>query len=214
MDDIKKAVVGFTQVTNIVIRDENLSWKAKGIYSMLFSKPDGWQFSTRRIALEAKDGTDSTLSGIQELEHAGYIQRIRQSDGRVTYKILIDPHTENPDEPHTGNPSEGKPQRGQTRTVSNKELIVINTVSNKEVSDFSFFWSIYPKRIGKGAAEKSWKKLKPDIAIVTKAIEAQKLTEQWSKDNGKFIPYPATWLNQRRWEDEVEEQEVNKTVIL
>jgi len=71
-------------------------------------------------------------------------------------------------------------------------------------SDFDLFWSTYPVKKGKGNAEKSWEKLKPDLQIVLTAIEAQKQTDQWTKDNGKFIPYPATWLNQRRWEDEVE----------
>jgi len=34
------------------------------------------------------------------------------------------------------------------------------------------------------------------------ALETQKASEKWLKDNGQYIPNPATWLNQRRWEDE------------
>jgi hypothetical protein len=71
-------------------------------------------------------------------------------------------------------------------------------------SDFASFWSSYPVKKGKGNAEKSWEKLKPDLQTVLTAIEKQKQTDQWTKDNGKFIPYPATWLNGKRWEDEVE----------
>ena len=41
--------------------------------------------------------------------------------------------------------------------------------------------------------------------VVLKAIEAQKHSAQWQRDNGQYIPYPATWLNQGRWEDEVQE---------
>lgn len=70
---------------------------------------------------------------------------------------------------------------------------------------FSQFWSCYPKKVGKGAAEKSWNRLKvTDILLekMLKAIEWQKNTDQWKKDKGQFIPMPATWLNQRRWEDE------------
>jgi len=74
----------------------------------------------------------------------------------------------------------------------------------KDDKNFFTFWSAYPVKKGKGNAEKSWEKLQPDIEVVLSAIEAQKKTDQWVKDNGKFIPYPATWLNQRRWEDEVE----------
>ena len=215
MNDLKKEVVGFTQITNKVIRDMNLSWKAKGIYSLIFSKPDGWQFSTRRIALESKDGVDSTLSGIQELEHAGYIKRERKNDGRVTYIVLINPHTENPYKPHTEIPSLGNSLIGKTRTVSNKDSIVIKSNSNKDIysAEFESFWKDYPKKVGKGAAEKSWLKNNPPLDVVLSAIEIQKNTEQWSKENGQYIPHPATWLNGKRWEDEVEEDKI-KTIIL
>lgn len=75
---------------------------------------------------------------------------------------------------------------------------------------FEKFWNAYPRKVGKGAAEKAFKKYKPDEGLLEQmlsAISAQKKSEQWSKDNGKFIPYPATWLNQRRWEDAPEEKE-------
>jgi hypothetical protein len=36
------------------------------------------------------------------------------------------------------------------------------------------------------------------------AVEAQKQTDQWTKDGGQYIPHPSTWLNQGRWEDETE----------
>lgn len=75
---------------------------------------------------------------------------------------------------------------------------------------FEKLWQAYPKKIGKGAAEKAFKKYKPDDGLLERmlsALSAQKRSEQWSKDGGKFIPYPATWLNQRRWEDSPEEKE-------
>lgn len=73
---------------------------------------------------------------------------------------------------------------------------------------FMSFWSAYPKKTGKGAAYKSWQKLKPSKAltdkIVASVVEHSK-TKQWQKENGQFIPNPATFLNQRRWEDEINE---------
>ena len=63
----------------------------------------------------------------------------------------------------------------------------------------------YPRKVGKSAAEQSFKKRKPNDALlrtILVAIENQKASEQWQKDNGKYIPNPATWLNQKRWEDE------------
>lgn len=71
---------------------------------------------------------------------------------------------------------------------------------------FDTFWKAYPKKVGKGAAEKSFMKYKVDDALLEtmlKAIEAAKRSEQWQRDGGQYIPNPATWLNQRRWEDEL-----------
>jgi hypothetical protein len=72
---------------------------------------------------------------------------------------------------------------------------------------FDVFWKAYPKRIGKGYAKSIWMKIKPDDDLLRKMllkIEVFKEMDQWKKEGGQFIPYPATWLNQGRWEDEVE----------
>ena len=75
-------------------------------------------------------------------------------------------------------------------------------------SDFEVFWKAYPKKVGKGAAQKSFEKIDPSLYLaILAAIEAQKKCAQWQRDGGQYIPYPATWLNQRRWEDEITEGE-------
>lgn len=69
---------------------------------------------------------------------------------------------------------------------------------------FGSFYLAYPKHEGRAEAAKAWKKVNPDAATVTamlKAIDAQRNGRKWREG---FIPMPATWLNQRRWEDEVE----------
>lgn len=74
---------------------------------------------------------------------------------------------------------------------------------------FGTFWKAYPKKVGKGAAEKAFAKAKPDDALTEKmlsAVEAAKRSSQWRKDGGQYIPNPATWLNQKRWEDELPEE--------
>lgn len=71
---------------------------------------------------------------------------------------------------------------------------------------FALFWKAYPKKVGKGAAEKSWKKIKPSAELfdrIMAAIDAAKASEQWQREDGRYIPNPATWLNQSRWEDEL-----------
>lgn len=75
----------------------------------------------------------------------------------------------------------------------------------REETDGAFenFWNEYPRKVGKGAARKAWEKVGPDVAAVLKAVQNQKRGIDWQKDNGKWIPHPATWLNQERWLDEV-----------
>lgn len=78
--------------------------------------------------------------------------------------------------------------------------------NSRDVS-FEKFWKAYPKKSGKGAAEKAWKKIKKPsetIELILTAIEWQRKSPQWTKENGQYIPNPATYINQRRWEDEIE----------
>ena len=87
-----------------------------------------------------------------------------------------------------------------------KQVKEKSKTENKQQEYFSIFWASYPKKVGKGAAEKSWKKIKPTKDLLEKmlnAIEIAKQSMQWNKDNGQYIPNPATWLNQKRWEDEI-----------
>lgn len=72
-------------------------------------------------------------------------------------------------------------------------------------TDFDAFWKAYPRKTAKGLARKAWAKIHPDAAITQKMLEAltwQRLQPQWLKDGGQYIPLPATYLNQERWEDE------------
>lgn len=97
------------------------------------------------------------------------------------------PHTENPI-PHTSgcakkhhvNPSPGN-------------------------GSFARFWEAYPKKKSRGVAEKAFMKIKPDeqlLASMIAKIEQAKKSVDWMKDGGRYIPYPATWLHARGWEDE------------
>ncbi len=52
-------------------------------------------------------------------------------------------------------------------------------------------------------------RIKPDKALfekMLKALKEQKKSEQWQKENGRFIPNPATWLNGGYWDNEVQEE--------
>ena len=67
-------------------------------------------------------------------------------------------------------------------------------------SSFQNFWKVYPRRTDKKTALQAWNKINPDNElqkIMLDAIERNKQTKQWQ--GRRFIPHPATWLNQERW---------------
>jgi hypothetical protein len=70
---------------------------------------------------------------------------------------------------------------------------------------FDNFWDVYPKKKSKGKAELAWNKIKPSQTLCKQIIDAvsiAKKSAEWKKEKGKFIPYPATWLNGKSWLDE------------
>lgn len=70
---------------------------------------------------------------------------------------------------------------------------------------FDEFWAMYPKKVGKEAARKAWNRLKPDKDLrerIAVAVATAQGSQQWNRENGRFVPNPATWLNQGRWDDE------------
>lgn len=70
---------------------------------------------------------------------------------------------------------------------------------------FDAFWKAYPRKNSKHQALKAFAKINPDeqlLAVIIAAIERAKTREDWQKENGQFIPYPATWLNAGGWKDE------------
>ena len=72
---------------------------------------------------------------------------------------------------------------------------------------FAQFWLIYPRKTAKQNAEKAWAKLRPDRSLQAQLLVAlgkQAKSPDWTKDGGSFIPHAATWLNGKRWEDELE----------
>ena len=79
---------------------------------------------------------------------------------------------------------------------------------NKKINEelFNKLWNEYPKKKSKGNVEKWFEKNKPSEDLINLMIDKLKIlktTEQWTKKNGQFIPYPTTWLNAKGWEDEV-----------
>ena len=75
---------------------------------------------------------------------------------------------------------------------------------------FDAFWAAYPNKTGKGAARTAWAravKRGATLAEILPKLEALKESDQWQREDGRYIPNPATWLNQGRWEDDAPEGE-------
>lgn len=97
------------------------------------------------------------------------------------------------------------PSRVHKRNLS-KETLTKETYQKKELrARFKRFYSIYPKKRSRPDAERAFAKINPGeqlLAVMIAAVERAKTSEEWIDKGGKFIPYPASWLNARRWEDE------------
>lgn len=99
-----------------------------------------------------------------------------------------------------------KPSRAKDALDEGGDPIPQNQSPSKP-DDFDQFWSAYPTKVGKEAARKAWgrAKQKPSLETILEAISKQKTSARWTKDGGQYIPNPATWINQGRWADEIED---------
>ncbi len=107
----------------------------------------------------------------------------------------------------------------QDTIYNNTDNITVNSSPRKKdlfLGDFEEIWQLYPRKVGKGGARKAWDKIKLTAELVSqikKSIEDHKKTEQWL-ESPKYIPHFATFLNQERWTDEVEQKETQKPAII
>lgn len=95
--------------------------------------------------------------------------------------------------------------QSQSQTDAEASTPRAPAAASPALSGFDEFWAAYPKRIGKANAEKAWRKLgcsklAPQILV---SVRNCKVSPDWTKEAGQFIPHPATWLNRRGWEDEL-----------
>jgi hypothetical protein len=122
----------------------------------------------------------------------------------------------NQEKPNETKENQEKPN--ESHKVKESKVKESKVKENKEIdARFDRFWSVYPRHVAKPNARKAFDKLNPDdvlLETMIRAIEQQKRSDQWTRDNGQYIPHPATWINQRRWEDEtpIASQKPSKTV--
>jgi hypothetical protein len=198
----------FTQIPNAWLRDDRTGFRAKGILAYLMSHKSGWKTSLGHLAEVTADGKDAIRTAVNELEEAGYLIRRRlRNNGQLagaewelqdpfdTEPELESPMLENPtqENPMLGNPMQENP------TVKNTNIQKTNIQENQ----FEEFWSIYPRKTGKGSAKTAYEKAikSGKVTEVSLIVAVGRYANDPNLPEPQFIPHASTWLNQERWSD-------------
>lgn len=118
---IKQDRGNYTNISNIVVRDSRLSWKARGIFIYLWSQANEWQFYVNEIATHAPDGERSLRTGLKELEKYGYLERTHRHNDEGNFDGMDWILTDTPDQNnhHVQNSNDGKKAENQQKKVQN-----------------------------------------------------------------------------------------------
>ena len=228
-----KKNINYTVMSNCHLKDKNMSLKAKGLLSLMLSLPDDWDYSVNGLVAICKENKTAIQNTLRELEENGYLIRtkIKNEKGQFDYEydVYETPYSDNPrlDNPQLGNLFTdnlwlgNQPQLNtkelNTKELSTKELNIDNQYMSEGVEKtepvkdyeekFNIFYKAYPKKVAKTKVLSWFKSNKPKddlFELMMKQLEVFKKSYNWNKDNGQYIPNPTTWLNQKRWEDEIE----------
>ncbi|WP_144499352.1 DnaD domain-containing protein [Bacillus sp. FDAARGOS_235] len=142
----------YTTINNTGLKDERLSWKAKGILAYILTLPDDWVFYREELSRHAKDGLDSLRAGMKELKEYGYLKRfpVRDDNNKIIkWETIIyevpqnDPLVE---KPPVEIPLEGKPPV-EKPPVENPKLLSTNK-QNTNIQSSSSIFSFYENNFG------------------------------------------------------------------
>ena len=101
------------------------------------------------------------------------------------------------------------------QNLDEKEIPEAEILENWEVQ-FNEFYNKYPKKVKKQDVMKWFKKNKPSnelFSTMMNSLEDFIISKEWQRDSGQYIPYPTSWLNQRRWEDDGVEQTTKMSAL-
>ncbi len=132
----------YTVMSNHHFKEKGMSLKAKGLLSLMLSLPDNWDYSIAGLATLSKDGKDSVMGALNELEKFGYLIRTKCVDAKgrfagYDYDIYEKPHTEKPkeDAPYAEKPNTEKPPQLNTNELSTKKSITNQSII-KDIIDY------------------------------------------------------------------------------
>lgn len=89
MEETTKMKESFIRRYGDILSDESLSFKAKGLFIYLSSKPQDWHPNYKKIVKDSSDGEAAVLSGLKELEENGYLIRRKKHNGGIEYCLTI-----------------------------------------------------------------------------------------------------------------------------
>ena len=98
-------------------------------------------------------------------------------------------------------PTDTKHTKEKEKEKEKETTSPISPPGNARSDAFETFWAAYPRKVAKDKARTAFGKVpKSEIPALMESLEKHKRSDQWTKDGGQFIPHPATWLNQKRWQ--------------
>lgn len=167
----------FGAVPNELLNNPDISFKAKGLYAYLNSKPDNWDFSVEGIAAQVKEGIDSVRAGIHELEKFGYLKRIKHQNEKghwdIDYMLFECPVEE---ESSLGKSNEGEHPKQYKKEYTKKEYTNNNIGDDSNSSSPTNQGTDNPdemKKGGGGPAAAPKKFVKPTIAEIAEFVSTK-----------------------------------------
>jgi len=121
----------YTTISNTILNNRDLSWKAKGLWAFINSKPEGWDFSVSRIANQSNDGETATKSGLKELKEAGYLVLVR-GRGNKGYMAAYEYHLY--ENPQVSYPQVENPLVDKGGDISNKDISKLESSKKEKLS--------------------------------------------------------------------------------
>ena len=97
--------------------------------------------------------------------------------------------------------------QNKNKNVKENTLARSAGAAGVRAGEFEQFWSAYPRKVGKLAARRAFERADATLEQMLEALARQRADPLWSRENGRYIPYPAAWLEQGRWADEPAEVE-------
>lgn len=174
----------FGIIPNSLLNNSELTFKAKGLYWYLQSKPDNWDFSVERIKFDTKESRDAISSWLKELENSWYLERNKYQTEKwfwdIEYVLYENPKKENP---ILENPIKENPETIIKKEINKKEIIKKEIIIPKKqvFKDSSFEY-----KISKYFLDFHIKNQTPSIIYLLKNNSEENILNKWSEEIAKL----------------------------